>query len=343
MKVLVTGAAGFIGYHVSCALLARGDQVVGIDNMNAYYDVALKRARLLALSPRQSEHFLFFECDIADQHALRGLFEQHGFDAVINLAAQAGVRYSIDHPQTYIDSNIQGFMTILECCRHVPVGHLVYASSSSVYGMNKKMPFSVSDNVDHPVSLYAATKKANELMAHTYSHLYGVPTTGLRFFTVYGPWGRPDMACYLFTQAILEGRAIQVFNEGRMQRDFTFIDDIVDGVLGALDRPPAYSAREAAAGLDAGSSSAPYRVFNIGNNSPVALLDFIRAIETALGQEAIKEYHPMQPGDVPATYADIDALQALTGYTPSTPLQEGINRFVEWYREYTKQSKDTQQ
>ena len=343
MKVLVTGAAGFIGYHVSCALLARGDQVVGIDNMNAYYDVALKRARLLALSPRQSEDFLFVECDIADQHALRGLFEQHGFDAVINLAAQAGVRYSIDHPQTYIDSNIQGFMTILECCRHVPVGHLVYASSSSVYGMNRKMPFSVSDNVDHPVSLYAATKKANELMAHTYSHLYGVPTTGLRFFTVYGPWGRPDMACYLFTQAILEGRAIQVFNEGRMQRDFTFIDDIVDGVLGALDRPPAYSAQEAAAGLDAGSSSAPYRVFNIGNNSPVALMDFIRAIETALGQEAIKEYHPMQPGDVPATYADIDALQALTGYTPSTPLQEGINRFVEWYREYTKQSKDTQQ
>ena len=343
MKVLVTGAAGFIGYHVTRALLARGDQVVGIDNMNAYYDVALKRARLLALSPQQSEDFLFVECDLVDQHALRELFEQHSFDAVINLAAQAGVRYSIDHPQTYIDSNIQGFMNILECCRHVPVGHLVYASSSSVYGMNRKMPFSVSDNVDHPVSLYAATKKANELMAHTYSHLYGVPTTGLRFFTVYGPWGRPDMACYLFTQAILEGRAIQVFNEGRMQRDFTYIDDIVDGVLGVLDRPPAYSAQEEAADLDAGSSSAPYRVFNIGNNSPVALLDFIRAIEIALGQKAIKEYHPMQPGDVPATYADIDALQALTDYTPSTPLQEGINRFVDWYRDYTKQSKDAQE
>lgn len=340
MKVLVTGAAGFIGYHVSCALMARGDSVVGVDNMNTYYDVALKRARLRAVESSGASSFDFVECDITDQPAIRELFDSQRFDAVINLAAQAGVRYSIDHPQAYIESNINGFMTILECCRHVPVGHLVYASSSSVYGMNSKMPFSTTDNVDHPVSLYAATKKANELMAHTYSHLYGVPTTGLRFFTVYGPWGRPDMAYYLFTQAILEGRPIKVFNEGRMQRDFTYIDDIVAGVLGALDRPP--TAGEAATGDVAGSagSSAPYRLFNIGNNQPVALMDFIRAIERALGVEAIKEYHPMQPGDVPATYADIDALKALTGYTPVTPLQDGMDRFVAWYRDYTGREKE---
>jgi len=336
MKVLVTGAAGFIGFHVTAALLARGDSVVGVDNMNDYYDTGLKRARLKALAPRSASdfEFEFVECDITDAARLHALFTRHRFDAVINLAAQAGVRYSIENPQAYIDSNISGFMTILECCRHSPVRHLVYASSSSVYGANRKMPFSVKDNVDHPVSLYAATKKANELMAHTYSHLYGIPTTGLRFFTVYGPWGRPDMAYFLFTRAILEGRPIKVFNEGRMQRDFTYIDDIVDGVLGALDRPPSEGSESSAGNEGAGSSHAPYHVFNIGNNQPVALMDFIAAIETALGVKATKEYHPMQPGDVPATYADIDALQAWTGYAPATPLQEGINHFVAWYRQY---------
>lgn len=341
MKVLVTGAAGFIGYHVTCALLARGDSVVGVDNMNDYYDVALKHARIQAVQPQQASDFLFAEADITNAPRMQALFEQHEFDAVINLAAQAGVRYSIDNPQAYIDSNINGFMTILECCRHHPVRHLVYASSSSVYGANRKMPFAVTDNVDHPVSLYAATKKANELMAHTYSHLYGIPTTGLRFFTVYGPWGRPDMACYLFTEAIVNGKPIKVFNEGRMQRDFTYIDDIVDGVLGSLDRPPEADTVGATGPLDAGSSNAPYRVFNIGNNRPVPLMDFIRAIETALGLEAVKEYHPMQPGDVPATYADIDALKGWTGYTPVTPLQDGVNRFVEWYWQYTQTSKET--
>ncbi|MEQ8515146.1 MAG: NAD-dependent epimerase/dehydratase family protein, partial [Chromatocurvus sp.] len=298
MKVLVTGAAGFIGYHVTGALLARGDSVVGVDNLNAYYDVGLKRARLGSIDPEKAADFQFVECDITDASGMRALFDQQGFDAVINLAAQAGVRYSIDNPQAYIDSNINGFLSILECCRRTPVKHLVYASSSSVYGANRKMPFAVTDNVDHPVSLYAATKKANELMAHTYSHLYGIPTTGLRFFTVYGPWGRPDMAYFLFTRAILEGQPIKVFNEGRMQRDFTYIDDIVDGVLGALDRPPVADPLKSTVDLDAGSSSAAYRVFNIGNNRPVALMDFIGAIETALGLEAIKEYHPMQPGDV---------------------------------------------
>mgnify|MGYP005853374849 CR=1 FL=1 len=334
MKVLVTGAAGFIGFHVTAALLARGDSVVGVDNMNNYYDTGLKRARLNALVPPDASAFEFVECDITDSARLHALFTRHRFDAAINLAAQAGVRYSIDNPQAYIDSNINGFMTILECCRHSPVRHLVYASSSSVYGANRKMPFAVSDNVDHPVSLYAATKKANELMAHTYSHLYGIPTTGLRFFTVYGPWGRPDMAYFLFTRAILEGRPIKLFNEGRMQRDFTYIDDIVDGVLGALDRPPTESPETSAGNEGAGSSHAPYHVFNIGNNQPVPLMDFIAAIETALGVKAIKEYHPMQPGDVPATYADIDALQAWTGYAPATPLQEGISHFVAWYRHY---------
>lgn len=341
MKVLVTGAAGFIGFHVTGALLARGDSVVGVDNMNTYYDVGLKRARLEAIDPEKTAGFQFVEGDITDAPGMRDLFHRHRFDAVINLAAQAGVRYSIDNPQAYIDSNINGFMTLLECCRHAPVRHLVYASSSSVYGANRKMPFAVTDNVDHPVSLYAATKKANELMAHTYSHLYGIPTTGLRFFTVYGPWGRPDMAYFLFTRAILEGRPIKVFNEGRMQRDFTYVDDIVDGVLGALDRPPVADPQKTPGDMDPGSSNAPYRVFNIGNNRPVALMDFIGAIETALGLEAVKEYHPMQPGDVPATCADIDALKAWTGYTPATPLQEGINRFVEWYRQYSKDSRGT--
>lgn len=340
MKVLVTGAAGFIGFHVTAALLLRGDSVVGVDNMNHYYDTGLKQARLKALDPGSASGFEFVECDITDAVRLHELFSRHRFDAVINLAAQAGVRYSIDNPQAYIDSNINGFMTILECCRHSPVKHLVYASSSSVYGANRKMPFSVKDNVDHPVSLYAATKKANELMAHTYSHLYGIPTTGLRFFTVYGPWGRPDMAYFLFTRAILEGHPIKVFNEGRMQRDFTYIDDIVDGVLGAVDRPPAEGSETPAANEGAGSSHAPYHVFNIGNNQPVALMDFIGAIETALGVKAVKEYHPMQPGDVPATYADIDALKAWTGYTPATPLQEGINHFVAWYRQYFQNTED---
>ena len=324
MHILLTGAAGFIGAHTAQRLLARGDTVLGIDNLNDYYAVELKRARLAPLM--QQPGFAFEQVDVADREAMAKLFASHRFDAVVHLAAQAGVRYSITHPTAYLDSNLTGFGHILEGCRAQKLGHLVYASSSSVYGGNTKMPFEETDAVDHPVSLYAATKKANELMAHTYSHLYGLPTTGLRFFTVYGPWGRPDMAYFSFTRAVLEGKPIQVFNHGKMKRDFTYIDDIVEGVLRVLDKP---ATPEAAGG-------APYRIFNIGNHDPVPLMDFIGCIEQALGREAIKEFLPMQDGDVPATYASTEALHRWVGFAPSTPLKDGIERFVRWYREYHK-------
>jgi len=332
MKVLVTGAAGFIGFHVAQKLLARGDQVVGLDNLNDYYDVNLKLARLAQIQDLPG--FTFAKMELQDRPAMDALFVDHAFDAVINLAAQAGVRYSLENPRAYIDSNIVGFTNILECCRHHQIGHLVYASSSSVYGMNSAMPFSIHDNVDHPISLYAASKKANELMAHTYSHLYGLPTTGLRFFTVYGPWGRPDMALFLFTEAILEGKPIKVFNNGQMQRDFTYIDDIVQGVIRVMDSPATPNPAWDGATPDPGTSSAPYRLYNIGNNNPVKLLDFVAAIENALGMEAVKELLPMQPGDVAATYANIDDLVADVGYRPQTPIEYGVNEFISWYREY---------
>jgi len=332
MHILVTGAAGFIGYHLCEKLLARGDTVTGLDNLNDYYDVSLKEARLARLEPQPG--FSFLRADLRDRGAIENLFEHNRFDAVVNLAAQAGVRYSLENPHAYIDSNIVGFTNILECCRHHRIGHLVYASSSSVYGMNGTMPFSVHDNVDHPISLYAASKKANELMAHTYSHLYDIPTTGLRFFTVYGPWGRPDMALFLFTAAILKGEPIKVFNQGNMQRDFTYIDDIVEGIVRVTDKPATPNPRWDATSPDPGTSSAPYRLYNIGNNNPVSLLDFIAAIERAIGKTAEKELLPMQPGDVAATYADIDALAEAVDYQPRTPVQEGIDRFVAWYLEY---------
>ena len=332
MKVLVTGAAGFIGFHVCQRLLARGDEVVGLDNINDYYDVNLKLARLARLQPLAG--FSFARLDLQEREALEALFREHRFAAVINLAAQAGVRYSLENPRAYIDSNIVGFTNILECCRHHDVGHLVYASSSSVYGMNTSMPFSIHDNVDHPISLYAASKKANELMAHTYSHLFGLPTTGLRFFTVYGPWGRPDMALFLFTRAILAGEPIKVFNNGRMRRDFTYIDDIVEGVLRVTDNTAAPNPAWDGANPDPGTSTAPYRLYNIGNNNPVELSEFIDAIEQALGKQARRELLPMQPGDVAATFADIDDLEADVGYRPATPLREGIGRFVAWYLEH---------
>jgi UDP-glucuronate 4-epimerase len=332
MKALVTGAAGFIGMHVCERLLARGDTVVGIDNLNAYYEPALKTARLERLAPQPG--FSFHRLDVADAAGLDALFARERFDRVVHLAAQAGVRYSIENPRAYGESNLTGFLNVLEACRHHPVAHLVYASSSSVYGGNAKMPFSEADAVDHPVSLYAATKKANELMAHTYSHLYGIPTTGLRFFTVYGPWGRPDMAYFSFTRDILEGRPIAVFNEGRMMRDFTYIDDIVDGVVAVTDRAATPDPGYDALAPHPGRGLAPYRVFNIGNQDPVALGDFISTIERALGRPAIREYQPMQPGDVVATHADVSALAAWTGVSPRTPLAEGIARFVAWYRRY---------
>jgi UDP-glucuronate 4-epimerase len=333
MHILVTGAAGFIGFHTSNKLLARGDTVVGLDNLNDYYDVNLKKARLALLEPQPG--FTFAGIDLVDRPALEALFAEHRFDAVINLAAQAGVRYSLENPHAYIDSNIVGFTNLLESCRHNEVGHLVYASTSSVYGMNTSMPFSVHDNVDHPISLYAASKKANELMAHTYSHLYGLPTTGLRFFTVYGPWGRPDMALFLFTKAILAGEPIKVFNKGQMQRDFTYIDDIVEGVVRVTDRTATPNPDWDSADPDPGTSSAPYRLYNIGNNSPVMLLDYIAAIEKALGKKADMELLPMQPGDVAATCADIDALEAAVGYRPATPIEEGVNNFISWYLDYS--------
>jgi UDP-glucuronate 4-epimerase len=323
MKILVTGAAGFIGMHVCERLLARGDEVVGIDNLNDYYDVALKEARLARLLPLAG--FRFEKLDLADRDGMARLFASEKPQRVVHLAAQAGVRYSLQNPHAYADSNLVGFLNILEGCRHGGVEHLAYASSSSVYGDNEKVPFAESDNVDRPISLYAATKKANELMAHAYSHLYGFPATGLRFFTVYGPWGRPDMAYFGFTKAILEGRSIDVFNNGQLQRDFTYIDDIVEGIVRVLDKPPA---------ADALPPHARHRVFNIGNHQPVALLEFIETIESALGRTATKNFLPMQPGDVHATYADTRQLTDWVDFAPRTPLKEGIARFVAWYLDW---------
>jgi UDP-glucuronate 4-epimerase len=332
VRILVTGAAGFIGMHVCQRLLKRGDAVVGLDNLNDYYEVSLKEARLNQLS--WSENFDFVRLDLADREGMAALFERQRFDVVIHLAAQAGVRYSLVNPHAYVEANLVGFLHILEGCRHHGVQHLAYASSSSVYGANTAMPFSVHDNVDHPLSLYAASKKANELMAHTYSHLYRLPTSGLRFFTVYGPWGRPDMALFLFTRAILAGKPIDVFNHGRMRRDFTYIDDIVEGVVRVADRParpnPAWSGDRP----DPGTSAAPYRVYNIGNNRPEELMHLIEVLESALGRTAVKNYLPIQPGDVPATYADIDDLAADVDFRPATPIEEGVRRFVDWYRGY---------
>ena len=335
MKILVTGAAGFIGMHVCQALLARGDEVVGLDNLNDYYDPRLKQARLARLEAYPG--FRFVLLDVADRPSMEAVFAREQCERVVHLAAQAGVRYSLSNPHAYVDSNLVGFINILEGCRQTAVAHLVYASSSSVYGGNTRMPFSERHSVDHPVSLYAATKKANELMAHTYSHLYGLPTTGLRFFTVYGPWGRPDMALFLFTSAILAGRPIDVFNHGHMQRDFTYIDDIVDGVIRTLDRVPGIDPGFDPDQPDPGRSNAPYRVFNIGNHQPVPLLRFIGAIEQALGTTAEKRFLPLQDGDVPATFADTEALAAWTGCVPSTDIDEGVARFIAWYRDYYRQ------
>jgi UDP-glucuronate 4-epimerase len=332
MKLLVTGAAGFIGFHTARRLLDRGDEVVGLDNLNDYYDVTLKEARLEQLVGRDG--FRFEKLDLLNREKVAGLFERERFDRVIHLAAQAGVRYSLQNPFAYIEANLMGFTSILEGCRHTGVQHLVYASSSSVYGANEATPFSVHQNVDHPVSLYAATKKANELMAHCYSHLYGLPTTGLRFFTVYGPWGRPDMAMFLFTRAILAGKPIDVFNNGEMQRDFTYIDDIVEGVIRTCDRiataDPAWTGRDP----DPASSSASYRVYNIGNNHPEKLTHLIDVIEAALGRQAQRNYMPMMPGDVRVTYADVDDLVRDVGFQPATSLEIGVQRFVDWYRGY---------
>jgi len=331
-KVLVTGAAGFIGSEVCLCLLERGDQVVGLDNLNDYYDVSLKEARLA----RFSDHcnFKFVKKNLEDRERIEALFEEGKFDKVVNLAAQAGVRYSLKNPHAYVDSNIVGFMNILEGCRQHQIKHLVYASSSSVYGANETMPFSVHDNVDHPLSLYAASKKANELMAHSYAHLYQLPTTGLRFFTVYGPWGRPDMAPILFVKAILEGRAIDVFNHGEMRRDFTYIDDIVEGVIRVLDRTAESNQDWHGLQPDPASSKAPWRIYNIGNSKPTALMDFIKAIEDALGMEAKKNYLPMQAGDVVATSADVQELMDDVGFKPNTPVKDGVKQFVDWYRYY---------
>ncbi len=332
MKVLVTGAAGFIGMHVCERLLARGDDVVGVDNLNDYYDVALKEARLARLTP--DPRFRFCRLDIVDREGIAALFAAERPQRVINLAAQAGVRYSLENPHSYVDSNVVGFVNLLEGCRHNGVEHFVYASSSSIYGGNERMPYSEHDNVDHPVSLYAATKKANELMAHTYSHLFRLPTTGLRFFTVYGPWGRPDMAYFLFTKAILAGRPIDVFNHGKMRRDFTYIDDITEGVIRVLDRTPQADPGFDRQVPDPATSWAPYRVFNIGNNQPVELMVFIAALEQALGKTATKNFLPMQDGDVPATFADTTEIVREVGFSAGTPVDEGIRRFVDWYRSY---------
>ncbi len=331
-KILVTGAAGFIGYHLSTRLLARGDQVIGLDNINDYYDPQLKLSRLAQLEITPG--FRMVRCGLEDREAVEQLFRSEHFDTVINLGAQAGVRYSLQNPHAYISSNIVGFMNILEGCRHSGVKHLVYASSSSVYGANTQMPFSVHHNVDHPISLYAATKKSNELMAHTYSSLYGIPTTGLRFFTVYGPWGRPDMAYFSFTKAILEGTPIDVFNNGLMRRDFTYIDDIVEGVMRVNDTIPTATPEWDRFSADPGSSYAPYRIYNIGNNNPVELMYFIETLERCLGKKAVKNLLPMQPGDVPATFADVDDLMRDVGFKPSTSIEDGLTRFVEWYRGY---------
>ncbi len=331
-NVLVTGAAGFIGFHLCRRLLGEGCRVVGIDNMNDYYDIRLKEARLEILTAHPE--FSFSKVDLAAGKDVASVFAQTGFDVVVNLAAQAGVRYSLVNPQAYVDSNLVGFVNILEGCRHNNVGHLVFASSSSVYGANTNMPFSIHHNVDHPVSLYAASKKSNELMAHTYSHLFGLPCTGLRFFTVYGPWGRPDMALFLFTKAILENKPIKVFNHGKMKRDFTYIDDIVEGVVRVMGKKARSNPEWRGENPDPGTSYAPYKIYNIGNNQPVELTRFIAAIENALGCVAQKEYQDIQPGDVPATYADVADLIADVGFKPATPIEEGIRRFVEWYREF---------
>ncbi len=324
MRVLVTGVAGFIGYHLAKRLLAEGMQVYGVDNLNEYYDVNLKKARLAQLTPHSE--FTFEYLDLSDRTAVAQLFETQQFDCVVNLAAQAGVRYSLYNPLAYVDSNVTGFVNLLEGCRHSAVKHLVFASSSSVYGVNPKTPFSTSDNVDHPISLYAATKKANELMAHTYSHLFQLPTTGLRFFTVYGEWGRPDMAYFKFVKAIEAGEAIDVYNYGDMQRDFTYIDDVIEGVVRVMHKIPV-------SGQDR-LTQAPYKLYNIGNNKPVTLKRFIEVVEQALGKEAQKNFLPMQPGDVPTTYADVDELMQDVGFKPSTAIEEGIDRFVRWYRDY---------
>jgi UDP-glucuronate 4-epimerase len=349
MKYLVTGTAGFIGFHVAKQLLERGDQVVGLDVINSYYDVDLKYARLANMGIDRNEisfgeliqssansDYQFIQLDLTDKNSLLSLFEKEKFDVVIHLAAQAGVRYSLTHPEVYIESNITAFVNILECCRFHPVKHLVYASSSSVYGSNEKMPFSTSDSVDHPISLYAASKKANELMAHTYSHLFAVPTTGLRFFTVYGPWGRPDMALFLFTEAILEGKPIQVFNHGKMKRDFTYVDDIVTGVLKVSDRPASPNPDFDKKNPDPGSSDAPYKIYNIGNSEPVLLMDYIKAVENGLDKKAIMELLPIQAGDVPASHADVSDLVRDTGYKPQTKIEDGVRKFTEWYLNYYK-------
>ena len=333
-KILVTGAAGFIGFHLSQRLLARGDEVVGLDNINDYYDPQIKRDRLALLEPQPG--FRFVKMDLADTEGVIGLFKKEQFDVAVNLGAQAGVRYSLKNPYAYINSNILGFTNILEGSRHHGVKHLVFASSSSVYGANTTMPFSVHQNVDHPISLYAASKKSNELMAHAYAHLYRLPTSGLRFFTVYGPWGRPDMALFLFTKAILEGKPIDVFNHGNMLRDFTYIDDIVEGVVRVIDRVPGPDPEWTSAKPDPGSSNAPYCIYNIGNNNPVKLMDFIDAIERHLGIPAEKNMLPMQDGDVPSTYADVDDLMRLVGFKPETSIDTGIKNFVDWYRDYFK-------
>lgn len=346
-KILVTGAAGFIGYHLSKHLLERGDTVVGLDNISGYYDISLKLARLNELGIDQHQisegafaksktysKFSFVKADIKDIRVLEKIFITEGFDNVVNLAAQAGVRYSVENPQVYIDANIQGFINILELCRNHPVKHLVYASSSSVYGANTKMPFSINDNVDHPLSLYAATKKSNELMAHSYSHLFGIPTTGLRFFTVYGPWGRPDMALFLFADAIAQGKPIKIFNNGEMSRDFTFIDDIIEGVMHVVDSPPSTSVSWTEDNLKPGNSKAPYKLYNIGKNKPVNLQDFVKALEEEMGVEAIKQFLPMQQGDVVSTYADVKELGEDFNYVPKTGIKEGIASFVDWYRKY---------
>ena len=331
-NILVTGAAGFIGFHLSKRLLKDGYTVIGVDNVNNYYDVQLKNTRLAQL--RQNTRFQFFRIDLADHEGLAKIFADISIDSVVNLAAQAGVRYSLKNPQAYVNSNLVGFVNVLECCRHNSIKHLVFASSSSVYGANTKMPFSVHHNVDHPVSLYAASKKANELMAHTYSHLFNLPCTGLRFFTVYGPWGRPDMALFLFTKAILEGKPIDVFNHGKMQRDFTYIDDIIEGVVRVLHRIPEPNPQWSGDNPDPGTSYKPYKLYNIGNNNPVRLSEFISEIEKALGKAAVKNYMDIQPGDVPTTYADIDDLVKDVGFKPETPLTEGISKFIDWYKTY---------
>ncbi|AYN30136.1 MULTISPECIES: NAD-dependent epimerase [Buttiauxella] len=336
MKFLVTGAAGFIGFHVSERLLNAGHQVIGIDNLNDYYDVNLKQARLDRLAPHSS--FRFEKIDLADRNGMAQLFATEKFDRVIHLAAQAGVRYSIDNPHAYADSNLVGHLNVLEGCRHNKVGHLLYASSSSVYGLNRKLPFSTDDSVDHPISLYAATKKANELMSHTYSHLYGLPTTGLRFFTVYGPWGRPDMALFKFTRAIVEGKSIDVYNHGQMRRDFTYIDDIAEAIVRLQDVIPQADAQWTVEEGTPATSSAPYRVYNIGNSNPVTLMDYITALETSLGKVAHKNMLPMQPGDVLETSADTQALYDVIGFKPQTSVNDGVQNFVDWYKAFYKVS-----